>query len=146
MAALPPIPPRKKVEYKKPRRLNFVSVTLLFVVVGAGYFLYSIWPLLSLRSAVRDEMAEALPALWKLNLRPEGQARMDLVKLRRTMIDKLRKKGIRDQKFELVISRDKKRVGMQARYAATASFPGLNKKMQLRFSPKVETDAERVDW
>ena len=145
--ALPPIPAaKKKTEYKKPRRLNVVSFTLLVLVGAAGYLLYAVWPLLSLRSQVRDEMAEALPALWKLNLRPEGQARSDLAKLRRMMLEKLRKAGIKDQQFELVIDRDKKRVAIEARYAATAALPGLERKLSLKFSPRVETDAARVDW
>ena len=144
--ALPPVPAKQKTEYKKPRRINVVSVTLLAMVVGAGYLLYAVWPLLSLRSQVRDEMADALPALWRLNLRTEGQARMDLQKLRRTMVDKLRKIGIKDQQFELVIDRDKKRVAMEARYAASAALPGLERKLKLNFSPRVETDAARVDW
>jgi hypothetical protein len=146
--ALPqaPAPPRKKVEYRKPRRLNVVSLTLLAMALTGGYLLYAAWPLLALRSQVRDELADALPTLWKLNLRPEGQARIELAKLRRVVVEKLRKKGVRDQKLELVIDRNKKRVGMEARYAATAQLPGLDRKLHMNFRPRVETDAERNDW
>lgn len=147
--ALPPIPARNKkpkVEYRKPRRLNVVSLTLLALLLTGGYLLYAVWPLLALRSSVRDEMADALPALWKLNLRPEGQARIEAAQLRRTMMEKLRKKGVRDQKLELIIQRNKKLVGIEARYAGTAQLPGLEKKLHLNFSPKVQTDAERNDW
>src|SRR5688500_15310683 len=108
--ALPPVPiqARKKVEYRKPRRLNVVSLTLLAMAMAGAYLLVAAWPMLALRSQVRDEMADALPTLWKLNLRPEGQARVELAKLRRTMLEKLRKKGVRDQKLELIIERNKK--------------------------------------
>jgi hypothetical protein len=146
--ALPPVlaQPRKKVEYRKPRRLNVVSLTLLAMTMAGVYLLVAAWPMLALRSRVRDEMADALPTLWKLNLRPEGQARVELAKLRRGMVEKLRKKGVRDQKLELIIDRNKKRVGIEARYAATAQLPGLDRKLHLNFRPRVETDAERNDW
>jgi hypothetical protein len=144
--ALPPVALRRKVEYKKPRRLNAVSATMAVVFGGFVYFMVAIWPLLALRSSVKDDLADALPHLWKINLMPEGLARRELLGFRRTLIERLKKTGIKDKQLELVVDRNKKEVALQVRYAAVATFPGTAKTIQLKFSPRVETDAGRVDW
>lgn len=144
--ALPPIPPRKKLEYKKPKRLNAVSITMALVFGGFVYFVVAIWPLLQLRSNVKDNLADALPHLWKINLMPEGNARRDLIPFRKKLLEQLKKTGIKDKQLELVVDRNKKEVALQARYSATAVFPGTTKTIQLKFKPRVETDAGRVDW
>jgi hypothetical protein len=141
-----PIPPRQKVQYKKPRRLNWVSATMALVLGVLVYLFVAAWPLLTLRSNVKNDLAGALPHLWKLNLLPEGRARPEIVKLRKSITEQLRKTGITDEKLELVVARDKQRVALEARYAAAAVFPWSHRKMVLRFSPRVETDAARVDW
>jgi hypothetical protein len=141
-----PIPPRQKVEYKKPRRLNAVSISLAVVVGAMVYTFVALWPVITLRSNVKSELSEALPHLWKLNLLPEGRARAEVVKLKKIITDQLRKTGIKDDKLELVVNRDKQRVALEARYAAAATFPWSQRKWVLHFSPRVETDAARVDW
>jgi hypothetical protein len=141
-----PIPPRQKVEYKKPRRLNVVSISLALVLGAMAYTMVALWPVITLRSNVKSELSEALPHLWKINLLPEGRARAEVVKLKKIITDQLRKTGITDDKLELVVNRDKQRVALEARYAAAASFPWSQRKWVLRFSPRVETDAARVDW
>jgi hypothetical protein len=143
---LAPPRPRKQVEYQKPRRINAVSLTLsaiLGLLIWAGV---SFWPLLVLRSNVSTELAEAIPRLWKLNLRPEPQARAELPKLRRQVIEKLRQLGVKDDKLELVMDRSKQRVALTARYKATGSLQGWKRQFVFNFSPSIETDAARVDW
>jgi hypothetical protein len=144
--ALPTIPQRQKVQYKKPRRLNVVSVSMALVVGVLVYTLVGLWPLITLRSTVKNELSGALPVLWKLNLLPEGRAKPEVVKLRKSITEKLRQTGVKDDKLELVVDRDKKRVALEARYAAAATLPWSQRKVTLTFSPRVETDAGRVDW
>jgi hypothetical protein len=141
-----PVPLRKKVEYKKPRRLNAVSGVMALVFGGFVYFMVAIWPLVTLRSNVKDQLADALPHLWKINLKPEGEARRELTGFRRQLLADLRKTGVKDKQLELVVDRNKKEVALQARYAANATLPGTTRTIQLKFSPRVETGAARVDW
>jgi hypothetical protein len=42
---MPPIQPRAKVQYKKPRRLNAVSATMGLFLIAAGYLGVALWPL-----------------------------------------------------------------------------------------------------
>ena len=141
-----PIQRRQKIEYKKPPRVNVVSVSLAIVLALLCYAGYAFWPLFSLRSNVTSELAEALPHLWRLNLRPESYARPELLKLKRSVTDRLHKIGVKDAKLEVVFKRGKERVGMEARYTAVTSLPGSQRKFVLHFTPSVETDAHRVDW
>jgi hypothetical protein len=144
--ALPPVTPRKKLEYKKPRRLNAVSATMALLFAGFVYYVVAIWPLLTLRSSVKDQLSDALPQLWKINFLPEGVARRELIMFRRRVLENLKKAGIKDKQLELVVHRNKKEVALQVRYAGTATFPGTTRTIQLKFAPRVETDAARVDW
>ena len=64
------IQPRQKVEYKRPGRLNVVSVAVALVVAAGVYVFIALWPVISLRSNVEGELADALPNLWRNNLRP----------------------------------------------------------------------------
>jgi hypothetical protein len=144
--ALAPVSLRKKVEYKKPRRLNAVSGVMALAFGGFVYFVVAIWPLLALRSNVKDTLADALPHLWKINLMGEGVARRELIGFRKKLLEDLRKIGVKDKQMELVVDRNKKEVALQARYAGVATFPGTTKTIQLKFGPRVETEAARVDW
>src|SRR5687768_7533305 len=111
--------PRQQVEYQKPRRINTVSVTLSMILGLMIWTGVSFWPLLVLRSNVSTELSDAIPRLWKLNLRPEAQARVEMPKLRKQIIEKLRQLGVKDDKLEVVMERGKQRVTLTARYSAT---------------------------
>jgi hypothetical protein len=113
---------------------------------GFVYFVVAIWPLLALRSNVKDTLADALPHLWKINLMAEGVARRELIGFKKKLLEDLRRTGVKDKQLELVLARNKKEVALQLRYAAVATFPGTTRTIQLKFSPRVETGAGRVDW
>ena len=138
--------PRSQVQYQKPRRINVVSVTLAICFGIACWVGLSFWPVLILRSNVKNELFEALPTLWKLNLRPEAQARAELVKLKRNVLERLRKQGVKDEKLELSIDRSKKRIALRANFSAPARLLGFQKTFVLALAPSAETDASRVDW
>ena len=144
--APPPAPLRRSLDYKKPRRLNVVSGVMALIFGGGVYYAVAIWPLVALRSNVKDQLAEALPDLWKINLGDEAAVRRQLTPFRKKLLENLRKAGVKDKKLELVVDRNKKVVALQARYAALASFPGIGKRIEMKFAPRVETDARRNDW
>ncbi len=141
------IQPRSKFNYKEPRRLNGVSLSIMLIVTVLGYLVYAIWPVFSLRSNVESELGDALPNLWKLNLQSsDPSVRGHIHTLKRTVAQRLRQVGVTDKKLEVVIERNKKIVAMEARFQAPFTIPLLDKTILLSFSPRVETDAARVDW
>jgi hypothetical protein len=137
---------RARVEYRKPRKINVVSVSMLLVLGAIGYVLFALWPVYTLRASVKGELQEVLPRLWKLNLLPDVTSRPELVKMRKELLDRLRKVGVTDKKLELIVERDKKRVALEARFSTEAHFPWLDKRKVFHLAPRAETDAARVEW
>ena len=142
-----PLQPRAKLQYKQPQRLNAVSLVMVALLGLLVYTGYAMWPVFSLRSNVESELSTSLSVLWKLNLNGDtAPVRVQLVKLKKRVIEQLRNVGVKDKGLEVVFERDRKRVAMEARYQAAFTFPGLDKTVTLSFKPRVETDAGRVDW
>lgn len=143
---IPPPQRTRPTEYRKPRRINSVSVTLLLLAGLAGYVVFSLWPALTLRLRVKSELEDVLPNFWRVNLRPEDYARVEIARMKRELLLKLPQLGVRDKKVELLFERGKKRVAIEARFSTTITFPGLKKTQELQLAPRAETDAARVDW
>ena len=108
-----------------------MSVTLAAMLGLCTWIGLSLWPVLILRSNVKNELFIALPTLWKLNLRPEAQARAELVKLRR-VIENIRKLGVKDEKLELTVERSKQWIALRATFSTTAQLSGWNKRFVFR--------------
>jgi hypothetical protein len=141
-------PPQRTrpTEYRKPKKFNVVSVTLLLIMATMAYVGYCVWPVVTLRLRVKSELEDVLPNFWRVNLRPEEYARTEIARMKRELLVKLPQLGVRDKKAEVVFERGKKRVGIEARFSTTAFFPVLNKTRTIQLAPRAETDAARVDW
>lgn len=137
---------RQQIQYQKPRRINVVSVTLLLMLATTVWIGISAWPLVVLRSNVKNEIEEVMPRFWKLNLRTEAQARQEMVKLKKHLTERVRKVGVKDDKLQLVFDRNKKRVAISVLYKAVGSLRGYDRVFVFHFAPRAETDASRVDW
>jgi hypothetical protein len=142
------IPPQRRAqtEYRKPGKINVVSVSLLLILGIIGYVGYNIWPVVTLRLRVKSELEDVLPNFWRVNLRPEDYARTEIARMKRELLAKLPQLGVRDKKADVVFERGKKRVAIEARFSATVTFPVLNKTRTFQLAPRAETDAARVDW
>jgi hypothetical protein len=141
---LPPSP-RAKTEYKKPRRINSVSLVLAAIFGAMIYVAYAFWPVYMLRAKVKSELEDVLPNVYQLNLRPDSVSRPELVKIKRLLVERIRKAGVTDKKLTVEITRSKKKVGAEAHFTATAAFPGWKTKVY-DLAPRAETDAARVEW
>jgi hypothetical protein len=143
---IPPPQRTRPTEYRKPRKINAVSMTLLLIAGICVYLVYSTWPVVTLRLRVKSELEDVLPDFWRVNLRPEDYARQEIARMKRELLAKLPKLGVRDKHLEVVFERGKKRVAIEARFSTTVTFPVLNKTRTFQLAPRAETDAARVDW
>jgi hypothetical protein len=142
------IPPQRMraTEYRQPRKINAVSITLLAFLGIAVYLVLALWPVVALRLRVKSELEDVLPNFWRINLRSEETARTEIARMKRELTEKLPMLGVRDKHAEVVFERGKKRVGIEVRFATSVTFPVLNKTKTFQLAPRAETDAARVEW
>src|SRR5438034_1664811 len=114
---------RQKTQYKRPRFLNAVSLVMLLVAGSLVYVGLSLWPVYSLRSEVENEMEDALPQLWRYNLRPEEVAVPEMARIKQHLVERIREVGVKDKRLVVTLIRGKEKVAIEARYTSTAVFP-----------------------
>lgn len=138
--------PRERVEYKRPPRINVVSVGLVVFLGFIGWLISSAWPLLQLRANVKSEISDQLPILWRHNLRTRGKMDAEIAKIRQALIAKLFKMGVRDPKMQVNFVRTKAVVAIEVSYQDFVQLSGLQKRFAFTIAPRVETDASNVEW
>jgi hypothetical protein len=134
------------VKYKKPRSINAVSIGLLALLGLLVYLVVCTWPVYSLSSRAKGVLLDALPMLYRANLRPETTALLMIRDLKKSIPEGLRKAGVRDPNLEVILNRSKQEVSIEAHFAATAFFPVIEKSYDFHLSPRAVTDAARVEW
>jgi hypothetical protein len=132
--------------YKKPHSINAVSLALLLLLGLTVYVIVYTWPVYSLSSRAKGVLLDALPILYRANLRPEATASGMIRDLKKSVPESLRKEGVRDPHLEVVFSRSKKEVSIEAHFVATAFFPVINKSYDFHLSPRAVTDSARIEW
>jgi len=132
--------------YKQPSSLNGVSIALVLLVGLTAWLVISAWPVIALNSGVKNELGEALPLIYRANLRDEPGATVETERLHDELEAKLRALGVTDPKLVVEIARSPKTIAVEARYHASATLKGLGKSHTFALHPRVETDAARVEW
>jgi hypothetical protein len=132
------------VRYKQPSRINAVSITLFVLLMALIWVGYGAWPVIALNANVKNELEGALPRAYKANLLPEPTATEVTTRTHDELLAKLKDLGVED--VTVTIDRDQKTVSIEARYKNSIVLKGLDKKYEVNLSPRVKTDAGRVDW
>ncbi len=132
--------------YKQPNAINGVSIGLVLLVAATGWVVLSAWPVIALNSNVKNELNDALPRIYRANLRDEPGATVETTRLHDELEAKLRALGVDDGKMAIEIGRSPKTVSIDVRYQATVHLMGLTKTRVVALHPRVETDAARVEW
>lgn len=133
-------------EYKQPRRLNAVSLTLVVIAGLATWLGVSAWPVLSQYADVKTELEDALPRLYHANLSPDPDGSSMTEEVRQHLLERLARLAIPEAAKNLVLTRNAKVVSIGIAYPAIISLRGTQKHYQVTLSPRVETSAERVKW
>lgn len=134
------------MKYRKPSALNWVSFAL---VLGAGllvYLLIYLWPVYSASSRAKGILLDHVPALYKANLRDNDVARAMIEDIKTSILTELQKAGINDKAAKVVINRNTKEIGLEVHFKARAHFPVPDRTFEFDLSPKVVSDATRIDW
>ena len=132
--------------YKQPKAINGVSLGLVVLVAATAWLGLSAWPAIALNSNVKNELNDALPRVYRANLRDEPGATAETTRLHDELEAKIRALGVDDGKMAIDVGRSAKSVSIEVRYHATVHLIGLNKPRVVALHPRVETDAARVEW
>ncbi len=134
------------MKYRKPRTLNWVTF-LLLGMVGLGVYLgIYLWPVYSTHSRVKGILLDHIPTLYKANLRPPETTREMIEQMKTSIFTELKKAGINDKAVKLYVRRNPKEIELEARFKAYARFPWPDKTFEFNLSPRVVSDATRVEW
>ncbi len=134
------------MKYKKPRTLNWVSIGLV-LLLGLGVYLgYHLWPVYTSASRAKAILWDHIPALYKANLRGNDLAVSMIEDIKTSIGVELAKAGINDKAAKVFVSRDPKEIALEVRFKAKAHFPFPDRTFTFELSPKVVSDAARIDW
>jgi hypothetical protein len=134
------------IRYKQPNAINGVSIGLIVLVGLTAWLGVSGWPVIALNSGVKNEIGDALPRVYRANLRPEPGATVEVTRIHDELETKIRALGVDDPKLVIDIARDAKQIAIEVRYHAAATLWGTKKSHAFLLRPRVETDAARVEW
>ena len=134
------------MKYKKPHSLNVMTFVLLG---GAGlvvYVLYYMWPVYSASSRAKGILYDHVHALYKANLRGADVSRSMIEEIKISIAKELDKAGINSKAAKIFITHDPKEITLEVRFKTRAQFPFPDRTFEIEVSPKVVSDATRVDW
>jgi hypothetical protein len=134
------------VRYKKPHSFNSVSLLLILAAGFAAYLLIYLWPVYSASSRARGVLLDHIPTLYKANLRPSDVAAGMIETMKESIAAQLNKAGINDKAAKIYVTRNPKEITLQVKFMAKAHFPFPDRTFEFELSPKVVSDATRIDW
>lgn len=134
------------MKYRKPRTLNWVSFALAFGLGLMGYLGYYLWPVYTASSRAKAILWDHIPALYKANLRGNDLAGSMIEDIKTSIAAELSKAGINDKAAKIFISRNPQEISLEVRFKAKARFPFPDRTFDFELSPKVVSDATRIDW
>lgn len=133
--------------YGAPRRLNVVTLTMLVLALGAGYWFWRFFPAYFDSWTVDHALREAANAIYKASrLRDPDRSRelKDIVnRCRKEIVEKA---GIKDPELEVEIEFDDENAFAMANYKVVVTHPGTTRTTTLHFKRKERANIKQVRW
>lgn len=139
------------VRYGQPKRLNVVTVTMLLLLLAAGYWMWRFFPAYfdswSVAHILRESVAEVYKAS-RLNEASRGQALQEIVDRAITKIRSPTRVGITDPDLvvNLEIDPDTQAATMTADYCIVVTHPWITQTTTLRFHQSETMSVKKVNW
>jgi hypothetical protein len=134
------------MRYRKPRAINWVTFMLLGVAGLLAYLVVFLWPVYAMHSHVRGILLDHVPAFHRANLLPDSVCRGMMEDIRTSIAKQMKQAGLNDKAVKIYLRRGKKEIELEAQFKTHVRFPWPEKTFEFELSPKVVTDASRVDW
>jgi hypothetical protein len=137
----------QRVEYGKPRRLNWFSGTLILLAVGFGYFMWRFFPYYLDAWTVDHVLRETATAVYRANRMNEPDRTTTLRQLLDKAKEDIRKQaGIQDPELTVGVDIEGDSALMSAEYSVVVTHPLVDRTTRLHFHREEKADIKRVDW
>jgi hypothetical protein len=134
-------------DYQQPRRLNAVSITLIFAALGAAYWCWRFFPAYFDGWTVDHVLKESAAAVYRTNRLREPERSQEL----RVLVDKARadiikKAGVNDPELVVNLDIEDTRATLSADYRVVITHPLISRTTLLHFVKKESADIKVVSW
>ncbi len=134
------------MRYRQPRAFNLVTFLLLAAAGLVAYGLVYMWPVYSAYSRARSILLDQIPTLYQANLRPDEVAQTMIEQIKERINAELDRAGINSAAAKIFVYRNPKKIGLEVRFKTKIRFPLPDRTYEIQVSPKVVSDATRIDW
>jgi hypothetical protein len=137
------------VAYGQPRRLNALTVSLLLVAAGSGYWLWRFAPAYVDAWSVDHVLKQTAVAVYQANMLAEPGRTQALHELAdKARADIVSQAGVRDPELQVNLDVDESHhvATVSADYHVVITLPGIDRTTALHFQRARSANIERVKW
>jgi hypothetical protein len=133
--------------YGQPRRINAVSVTMLLIFLGGGYWCWRFFPVYFDAWSVDHILKEAASQTYQTQHLVEAQ-RMEQLKsiVDKARLDIIKQVGIHDPELTVDLNVDGDQALLVADYSVVVTHPWFNKVTRIHFHRAQTANIKFVKW
>ena len=135
------------VLWKRPRKLNGVTITLIVLAIAGGYWLWRFFPVYFDGWTVDHILKETAAAVYRANRLREPE-RTDTLKelVDKAKSDIIRKANVTDPDLRVDLEIEAEKATVSAEYKAIVTHPSTSKTTTLHFKKHQEANIKTVRW
>jgi hypothetical protein len=135
------------MDYKQPRRLNALTITLLLGVAAGAYWFWRFFPAYFDGWTVDHILKEAASAVYKTNRLSEPGRTQELKALvDKARADIIKRANVTDPELAVNLDIEDTRAELSADYRVVVTHPVLSRTTTLHFVKKQTADIKTVTW
>jgi hypothetical protein len=129
--------------YKKPRKLNFVSVLVILILLSLFYVLIQFGPPYWRKWKAKEALSESASKVYGKRYVSDEAAAPFLEQVQQQTMAKLRDFGIEDPDLKVNVIKDSEEITVEAEYMERIKHPLIGKYTNLRFRPFHTLEVDR---
>jgi hypothetical protein len=136
-----------QVDYSAPKRFNAVTITMLLILAGVGYWIWRFFPFYFDGFTVDHILKETASAVYKANRQSEPGRTETLKELvEKAKLDIQTKANVTDPQLVVGLEIEGVHAWMTADYRAIVTHPGISQTTVLHFQKKEDANIKAVNW
>lgn len=133
--------------YRQPRRFNVVSMLMILVLLGGGYWLYVFFPVYWDAWTVDHQLRECAAAMYQVNklAEPDRSTQMRVL-LQKAQADSIRLAHITDPDFDVRLELTGDEVKLIGEYTVVVRHPIANWTTTVKMHREEHANVKQVHW